>query len=237
MKLPKEYRLLVDAAAHLYRPSGLHPHFFARGKLGHDPVFPELLRRGIFWEGARILDLGCGQAVLCAALVAARTQFERGVWPDGWPDPPKAFSLHGIDLRPQAVKWARAALGDHATFVAADLGDARLPVADIAVILDVLHYLAPDTQQRVLDAVAGTLAVPGLLLLRVGNVAAGWRSAITQASDKFSTLVRGQGWPQLYHRCVGEWKALLEIRGFGVTEEPMSEGTPFSNVLLVARRR
>jgi hypothetical protein len=33
---------------------------------------------------------------------------------------------------------------------------------------------------------------------------------------------------------LAEWKALLERLGFGVQSIPMSEGTPFANVLLVA---
>jgi hypothetical protein len=42
--------------------------------------------------------------------------------------------------------------------------------------------------------------------------------------------------PLCYRRC-GEWIRLLEGLGMTVRAEPMSAGTPFANVLFVARHR
>jgi hypothetical protein len=39
----------------------------------------------------------------------------------------------------------------------------------------------------------------------------------------------------LYCRPLNAWTRALESRGFNVSALPMSEGTPFANVLLVAR--
>jgi hypothetical protein len=111
MRDDEEYAALVEAAASLYRRAGRHPYHFARGKLGHDPVFPWLLRSGLLPDRARILDLGCGQGVLGALLVAARMQRESGAWRKGWPLPPASFRLHGIELQKRAAQWAQAALG------------------------------------------------------------------------------------------------------------------------------
>lgn len=57
---------------------GRFAYHFARGKLGGDPVFLALLERGLLSDRARILDLGCGQGLLAAWLLAARRQFESG---------------------------------------------------------------------------------------------------------------------------------------------------------------
>jgi SAM-dependent methyltransferase len=237
LMLPKEYRSLVNAAARMYFCAGLYPYFFARGKLGHDPVFPALLCRGLLPHRARILDLGCGQGVLGALLVAARRQYESGAWADGWAAPPSEFVLDGIELQPRCAGWAQAALGDRATILVADLRDVALPDADAIVILDVLHYLPPEAQQRVLASVGRALRTGGVLLLRVGDPSARFRYAVTLLADKLSTLVRGQGWPSHYCRPVCEWKRMLERLGFDVTDEPMSQGTPFANALLIAHRR
>ena len=48
------------------------------------------------------------------------------------------------------------------------------------------------------------------------------------------TRVRGHKVSPTWGRPLAEWMALLERLGFGVRSIPMSEGTPFANVLLVA---
>ena len=144
---PKEYRALVAAAARLYVAAGRHPYYFARGKLGHDPVFPELLSRGIVREDARILDLGCGQGVLGALFLSARELYQSGVWPVSWPAPPKSIRLYGIELQDRVAGWGRSALNGRATLVTGDLRSVALPDADLVVILDVLHYLDPDSNR------------------------------------------------------------------------------------------
>ena len=78
-------RALVDAASQRFRADGRFAWHFARGKLGGDPMFLALLRMGALPPQAQdFLDLGCGQAVLAAWLLAARDRFESGAWPAGW---------------------------------------------------------------------------------------------------------------------------------------------------------
>jgi hypothetical protein len=48
-------------------------------------------------------------------------------------------------------------------------------------------------------------------------------------------FVRGHGATRFHCRSVAQWRAVLEALGFAVRAEPMSRGTPFANVLLVAR--
>jgi SAM-dependent methyltransferase len=227
---------LVRAAAQRFVPAGRFAVGFARGKLRYDPVFLELLRRGLIPDGARVLDLGCGQGTLLALLVAARAQHRAGVWPDGWPAPPSRFQLRGIDAAAWAVRRARRALGPDAEIEEADLRVAPLAPSDVVALLDVVHYLDAEAQDRLLAAIAGALPLGGVLLMRVGDVTAGVRAAVTRLADHLVTLTRSGGLQRFHCRTVPQWSAALEGLGFAVGAEPMSEGTPFANVLLTARK-
>jgi SAM-dependent methyltransferase len=230
-----EVRALLKSAARPYLAAGLYPYFFARGKLGYDPVYLSLLRRGGIADGARILDLGCGQGLLAAVLIAARRQYEAGAWPMGWPAPPSTIQLYGIELQERAANWARIALAGGASVHTGDLRHAVLPDADAVFILDVLHYLEPEAQQRVLEQVAHALRAGGTLFMRVADIAAGLRFGFTRVADRFSAMMRGQRVPPHHHRSLADWTAMLHSFGFAVEAQPMSEGTPFVNVLLTAR--
>jgi SAM-dependent methyltransferase len=227
---------LVDAAATPYRAAGRFAFHTARGKLRHDPVFAGILSRGFLTERRRILDLGCGQGLLTAVLMAAQAAFADGAWPRDWPAPPTPVWIRGIERRARAVRVARRAVSG-GEFVAADLADAELPRADAIVLIDVLHYLDYSTQVTLLRRVAGALEDGGVLLLRVGDAASRWPHALTHGIDFVVACVRGPGLPRLYGRALGAWRELLNDLGFDSEPLPMSEGVPFANVLMVARQR
>jgi SAM-dependent methyltransferase len=231
----RAFERIVAAAAQAYAPAGRTALHFARGKLRHDPVFRAILVRGLVPEGARLVDLGCGQGVLTAFLVAARDCYKRGDWPAGWPPAPRLASVLGVDLRRRAIAAARCALGARAEFEVGDVRDAEIPPCDVVVILDVLHYMPHEDQARVLARCTQALAPGGVLLVRVGDADAGVRAAVTRLADQAITLLRG-GWPRLYTRGLRSWVGAVERAGFRAEAMPMSAGTPFANALLVARR-
>lgn len=231
-----EFRSLVERAAKRFRTSGRGPYYFARGKLGGDPVFAALLKQGLIPDRARIIDIGCGQGVLASLLAVAESA---QTWPTNFAPAPKAWTLTGFDLRARAVRQGQQALADLGARVTLTVGDARrapLPSCDVAVILDVLHYIDYTAQQDLLRRVHAALTPGGTLLLRVGDAAQGWRFRVTLAGDWLITLARATPWPRFWCRSQVEWIALLQSVGFDVTATPMSEGTPFANVLLVCRR-
>jgi SAM-dependent methyltransferase len=223
-------------AARFYTAAGRFALHFARGKLGHDPAFPALLERSLVPDRARLVDLGCGQGVLAAWLLAAREHYDRGRWPPDWPAPPRLGTVLGVDLRAEAIRRARIALGPRARFEVGDIRRVALPACDAIVLLDVLHYLPPADQAALLAACARALDPGGVLITRIADAGAGLRYHLTTLGDRAVTILRGTAWPRLYCRRLADWIAALERAGFAVESAPMSAGTPFANVMLVGRR-
>jgi SAM-dependent methyltransferase len=228
---------LLDAATDAYRPAGKFAYHFARGKLGGDPIFRNLLRQGLIPSGSRILDLGCGQAVFAWWLLAARRLHDAGRWPADWAEAPRVASLRGIELMPRDVARAHQALGaDHpvARIEAGDICTSEFGAADVVTILDVLHYLDYPAQDDVLRRVRAALAPGGRLITRIGDADGGLPFHISNWVDHAVTFIRGHRLPRLYCRPLRAWRTRLEELGFTVTSQPMSEGKPFANVMLVA---
>lgn len=226
---------LARRAAARYEPRDRFARHFAYGKLKGDPVFVHLLREGLIPRGARVLDLGCGQGVLAALLAAAREMHAYGDWPTAWPQPGMPAAIQGIDLSAREVERARRAAGGEARFIHGDIRVAAFEPADVAVMLDVLHYIDPAGQEDVLRRVRAALSGGGTLLLRVADADGSLRFRFTVLADQLATALRRQPLGRLHCRPVAEWRRALESLGFRVEHAPMSEGTPFANVLLAAR--
>jgi SAM-dependent methyltransferase len=235
--MEREARALLDAASRPYLKAGFYPYFFARGKLRIDPIFLAMLRMGTIPDGAHILDLGCGQSLLASLLLAAKIQYDRRIWPQEWPRPPVASGLMGIELDAQSAGWARKALGDRVSVTTADLRNVELPDADVVLLLDVLHYMDDAEQLVLLEKIAHSLRNGGKLLLRVADAEAGWRFRLTRLVDHSTVLMRGRLSGSFFCRTIGDWSALLLRHGFRIERQPMSQGTPFANILLTAFRQ
>lgn len=230
------FETLVDAAALRYRPAGRGAYYFARGKLGTDPVFAAVLRQGLIPDGARVIDLGCGQGVLLALLAAAQDPQYSAGWPAGLPPLPRDIVTHGFDLRADAIDAARIALGHNAQVAVSDVRDAKLGECDVVTIFDVLHYIDYDAQLRLLERVHAALVPGGRLLLRAGDASMGWRFRFTLAGDWLVTLARGHLQTRFYCRSGTQWERMVREVGFEAQMQPMCAGTPFANVLVVGRR-
>src|SRR5262249_19196722 len=142
---------------------------------------------------ARVLDLGAGQGVLPALLALAS---------------PEA-SVRGIELERRDVERARAAAGNGAGFVHADIRTADFGEADVCVLLAVLHYLEPSAQDDVLRRARDALAPGGLLLIRVADRSRTLRYAATLAMDRLGMVFRGRLFGRYHCRPVAAWSDAL----------------------------
>lgn len=235
MSSDPEVAALVTAASAPYRAAGRFAWHFARGKLKGDPAFAAILARGLLSGRRRITDLGCGQGLLASWLLAAQALHREGRWPRGWPSPPTPEQLTGVDRAPREVARARAALRGRAAIVLGDIRHVDYVPADAIVILDVLHFIDYAAQEAVLKRVRAVLAPHGVLLLRVGDAAGGVGFALSKLVDRIVVLLRCGRLLRLNCRPASEWRSLLEQLGFLTEALPMSQGTPFANVLLVGR--
>ena len=229
------HRALLDAASAPYRSADRFAWHFSRSKLKRDPVFVGLLERGIIPDAQRLVDLGCGQGLLASWLRSARALHDAGHWRPDWPAPPKLGRIFGLELMPKDVERARVALAGRGEFEQGDVRTADFGKADVVVILDVLHYLEYRDQLAVLRRVRDALAPGGLLVTRIGNAQAGLPFRFSRWVDYAVNAARGNGLYACYGRSTAEWTRILEQFGFEVGALPMSGGTPFANVLLVAR--
>jgi len=225
-----DFDALIDAAAAPYRAHSRFAWHFARGKLRHDPLFAGLLRLGLFQSPLRILDVGCGQALLANWLAAAAHQRS-----SAWPAVSPFAAYRGIDLVSADIQRANRALPDSAQVACVDMRTAPFETADRIMMLDVLHYVDAPAQDALIARARAALSDDGRLVLRVGDARAGWRFWQTWLTDQAILMTRGQPPVRLCFRALPEWLAALEAAGFRVEATPMSTGTPFANTLLVAR--
>lgn len=212
------FRALAKETAARYPARDRYARHFAYGKLTGDPVFEHLLRHDLVPSGKRLLDLGCGQGLVASLLATAKVDAH----------------VTGIDLMEREIARARAAV-PQATFIAGDIAKTEFPAADVVLILDVLHYLDPAAQADVLRRVRAALQGGGTLFLRIGDESPSLRFRYTVLVDRVASALRGHGFVKLHCRPLAAWRSELQSLGFRVEALPMSEGTPFANVLLAAR--
>lgn len=229
---------LVDIATEPYRPTGHFNYHWARGKLGRDPIFAALFESPIFPDGARVLDLGCGRGLLAAWMLGAERLAEAGEW-SGNVAPPKGLRFRGIELMEREAVCGNLALqplhGDRVQLCGGDMCKANLDNTDAIAIFDVLHYIPYAEQELMLDSIRAALGSGGVFVTRVGNAGSGLRFTISQWVDACMSFVQGHRLPRMWCRPLEQWVAGLESRDFKVEVIQMSAGTPFANVMLVAR--
>lgn len=226
---------LVGRASQRYRSAGRFAYHFARGKLGGDPMFLDLLQRGLIADGVRVLDLGCGQGLLAAWLLAAQQSYTAGEWVASWPAPGKPADIRGVDLLASDIQRAQVGLGNAARFEQGDMRFVDFGEVDTVVIMDVLHYVDIPAQDDVLRRVRTALSPGGVLITRVGDAHGGLRFQLSNWVDRTVAFFRGGRLPPTHGRPLRGWVQALETLGFKVETASMNGKLPFANVMLIAR--
>ena len=226
------FTALREAASELYLEAGMSHWEFARGKLHFDPVYRRLLAEGHLPRSGRLVDLGCGRGILLALLSRMDAGTAEGPTVPGGP----GDRYVGIELSARLVRVACVALGEVAEIRQADLGECEIPPCSTAVLLDVLHYLPERAQEGLLRRTAEALEPGGLLIVREADAGGGFRYALTRASERLRALSRGHVGQRFRYRKRAAWHALIATHGLAVEDLDAAEGTPFSNVLFLARR-
>jgi uncharacterized protein (DUF2062 family)/SAM-dependent methyltransferase len=227
---------LFGAAADRYVESGAFAWESTNGKLRLDPVYREVLRRGMLPDGGTLYDLGCGRRLMLALLASARARWGEGTWPDGWPAPPIHLLLRGVELRPGIAADASRALAGDAVVEAGDVRTFDLPPARAVLLFDVLHMLPYEEQDAVLARIAGALEPGGVLILREADAAHGWRFRVIHIGNWLKGIFEWVPGRRFYFRSTDGWVACLEELGFVVHPYSLEEYTPVANVLIEARR-
>lgn len=232
------WRELCRSAAAPYRGADSFAWHYARSKFGRDPLYRGLVEHGLAGEGrVRVLDLGCGQGLVASLLAAMSAQRSAGEWPAAWPAPPFAIEYTGVEMMSRDVARALVASAHLACaphFIDGDMRSVALPACDLVVLFDVLHYVDEPAQESVLSRARDALRPRGRLLLRVGDASRRPRFALSQWVDRKVTQARGHRVAPTWGRTLEAWSAMLSRLGFSVQSLPMSRGTPFANVLIVA---
>ena len=198
-------------------------YHYSRGKLASDPLYPGVCD-ALRGSQAPLLDLGCGLGLLAHALRS-----------DGI-----ALPYRGVDNDAGKIARAEAAASRAAlpevSFACIDLAHELPAHSGSVVILDVLQYLAPEAQGRLLDGAFAMLTPGARLVIRTGLADGGRRARLTHAVDAFSRVL---GWmnaaPKQYPNAEA-LRARLDAAGLESQFTALYGNTPFNNWRIVATK-
>jgi uncharacterized protein (DUF2062 family)/2-polyprenyl-3-methyl-5-hydroxy-6-metoxy-1,4-benzoquinol methylase len=218
------------ASADSPHPSERTHFHYLRAKLLADPIAKLLteIAGGEPNAFGAVLDLGTGRGQLALLLL------ELGL----------ATSVHGLDWDAQKIADAQRAahagsggtVRPEALFVQSDVRTVRLEPADTVLLIDLLHYFTVEEQGALLDEAAAAVRPGGRLLVREADTKRRWRSFATLVEERLFTLIRFNRGERICFRPVAEIAARLESRGMRCSTRPAWGRTPFSNMLVVARK-
>ncbi len=194
---------------------------YAGRKLRSDPIFPvafELFRN----SSEPLLDVGCGVGLL--AFYLRERNFRA--------------PINGLDTDLRKISRARTvAEGVYRDlqFIAQDVSASIAPGGNI-VLFDLLHYLSPNDQARLLERLASRVPPGGMLVIRDCPRDRSARYWITHLAERFAQTTTWNIHAALHFPTRQEIFAAFNEDQFGRSVAPLWGRTPFNNHLFIFRR-
>ena len=192
-------------------------YFYTKSKIGLDPAY-RWVAATLVSSPRPLLDIGCGAGQLAAYLRAS-----------GHKAP-----ILGLDVDEPKIRIAQEAVPD-CEFAVEDALALPAHLGDV-VMLDVLHYFAPENRKKLFENLAMRIAPDGIGILRMTLKDNSWRYQATCLEEWF---VGASGW--IPFRSVGfpdreELDHLAAESGMQATMFPMWGITPFNSYLMTLKR-
>ena len=195
---------------------------YARRKLRSDPIFPAAFR--LLRESSEpLLDVGCGVGLLAFYLR------ERNFLPP----------ISGLDRDGRKIGRAKAVANGvyhDLDFIEQNVCDPIAQTGNI-VLFDLLHYLGPDDQARLLERLAPRVAPGGLLVIRDCPRDSNIRFWLTQLAERFAQATTWNMKVPLHFPTREKILVAFDEESFSRTVAPLWGRTPFNNHLFIFRRR
>ena len=181
-----------------YRSMETYPRMFAWFKMKLDPMFPDIV--SFVKSPKTIIDIGSGFGIPIVWLLE--------LFPD--------TRVYCIEPDIERVRVASRAIGDRGAIIqgsAPDIPDVPVP-ADVAVMLDMIHYLTDDDLKLTLQKLRESLRPEGRLIIRVTiplQETVPWYRQI----EKISLKIKGI---RSYYRDADEIEKLVSQAGFKISK-------------------
>jgi 2-polyprenyl-3-methyl-5-hydroxy-6-metoxy-1,4-benzoquinol methylase len=194
---------------------------YARRKLRNDPIFRtafELLGE----SRQRLVDVGCGVGLLAFYLR------ERNFLPP----------ISGLDIDGRKIERANAvAAGVYRDldFIERDVCES-IPKTGNIVLFDLLHYLRPNDQARLLERLAPRVAPGGMLVIRDCPREGNARFWLTHLAERFAQATTWNIKVPLHFPTRDQIFAAFAEDQFSCTVAPLWGRTLFNNHLFIFRR-
>jgi 2-polyprenyl-3-methyl-5-hydroxy-6-metoxy-1,4-benzoquinol methylase len=195
---------------------------YARRKLRSDPIFPAAFHL-LHQSKEPLIDVGCGVGLLAFYLRERNFQ-------------PPIVGFDSVGRKIGRANTVRQRAYPDLEFVEQDVCEPIGQSGNI-VLFDLLHYLRPNEQSRLLERLAPRVAPGGMLIIRDCPRDANLRFWLTHFGERFAQLTTWNVKTPLSYPTREKICAAFPPNEFLSSSEPLWGRTPLNNYLFILRRR